>query len=124
MLVLDSPAQERWATTGAQERTRASRGAALAQEILSNSITVGDDAGRDTTSLLAQMGRPLASSEVQRRLHLCNPSLIFICAPLHPELTGIYLERDETLATGRMAKRRKLMCGMESVIMPEFSARH
>jgi len=124
MLVLDSPAQERWAATGAQERARVSRQAALAQEILSNSITVEDDAGRDTTSLLAQMGRPLASSEVQRRLHLCNPSLIFIRAPLHPELTGIYIERDEKLATGGMAKRRIHICGMESGIMPEFSVRH
>ena len=124
MLLLDTPAQERWASSGANERTRVAREKALADEILSNSVTVRDDAGYDTSSLLAQMGRPLASQEVQRRLHLCNPNLIFIRAPLHPELTGIYIERDEKLATGGMAKRRIHICGMESAIMPEFSVRH
>jgi len=124
MLLLDTPAQERWAASGVQERTKASRQAALAQEILSNSVTVEDDAGHDTSSLLAQMGRPLASAEVQRRLHLCNPGLVFIRAPLHPELTGVYIEKDEKLASGGFAKRRIHICGMESGIMPEFSVRH
>jgi hypothetical protein len=124
MLLLDTPAQERWAVEGRGETTKAQRQQALAQEILSNTVTVEDDAGRDTSSLLAQMGRPLGSLEVQRRLHLCNPNLIFIRAPLHPELTGIYFEKDEKLATGGFAKRRIHICGMESGIMPEFSVRH
>ena len=124
MLVLDTPRQERWAASVAGEHTQAQRQKALAEEILSNSVTVEDDAGRDTSSLLAQMGRPLASAEVQRRLHLCNPGLIFVRAPLHPELTGVYIEKDERLATGGFAKRRIHICGMESGIMPEFSVRH
>src|SRR6267154_3371296 len=100
MLILDTPAQERWTASVAGERTKAQRQEALAQEILSNSITVEDDAGRDTSSLLAQMGRPLASAEVQRWLHLCNPGLIFVRSPRYPELTGVYIEKEERLATG------------------------
>lgn len=124
MLVLDTPAQERWVSNGERERAIEKRKQELEQEIRSNTISVGDDAGRDTSSLLAQMGRPLASAEVQRRLHLCNPKLIFIVAPLHPELTGIYIEKDEKLLTGGFAKRRIHVCGMESGVMPEFSVLH
>lgn len=124
MLILDTPAQERWADSGARERAQAQRQNALAEEILSNSVTVEDDAGRDTSSLLAQMGRPLTSAEVQRRLHLCNPNLIFVVAPLHPQLTGIYIEKDERTPAGGWTKRKVHICGMESGIMPEFSVRH
>src|SRR5258708_20773576 len=95
MLILDTPAQGRWAGQGAQERTMAQRDNALAQEILSNTLSVRNDAGRDTSSLLAQMGRPLGSVEVQRRLHLCNPQLIFVRSPRYPELTRVYIEKDE-----------------------------
>ncbi len=66
----------------------------------------------------------MASAEVQRRLHLCNANLVFIRAPLHPELTGIYIEKDERTAARGWAKRKVHICGMESGIMPEFSVRH
>jgi len=124
MLILDTPAQERWAGQGAQERTMAQRQNALAQEIQSNTISVRDDGGRDTSSLLAQMGRPLGSVEVQRRLHLCNPKLIFERCIRYPELTGVYIELDERTAAGGWTKRKVHLFGMESGIMPEFSVLH
>lgn len=70
------------------------------------------------------MGRPLTSAEVQRRLHLCNPRLIFERAIRHPELTGVYIDRDERNAAGGWTKRKVHLFGMESGIMPEFSVRH
>jgi hypothetical protein len=124
MLILDSPAQERWDRAKAIERTQQQRQQALEHEIFSNTISVRDDAGRDTSNLLAQMGRPLTSAEVQRRLHLCNPKLIFEQSIRHPELVGVYIEKDERTAAGGWTKRKVHQFGMESGIMPEFSVRH
>ena len=124
MLALDTEAQERWKREGKREKHRQERRAALDKEIRSNTISVEDDAGRDTSSLLAQMGRPLTSQEVQRRLHLCNPSLIFVRNPRYPELTAVYIERDERTQAGTGEKKRKHVCGMESGIMPECSVLH
>lgn len=124
MLGVDEKTQRRWAKKQVQEKTREAAQKALAHEILSSTITVEDDAGRDTTNLLAQMGRPMTSTEVQRRLKLCNQNLIFVRSPAYPELTGIYIEKDERTAAGGWAKRRIHVCGMESGIMPEFSVRH
>src|SRR5258707_1603844 len=124
MLILDTPTQERWAGSGAQENTQAQRQHALEQEIHSNTISVRDDGGRDTSSLLAQMGRPLTSVEVQRRLHLCNPKLIFERCIRYPELTGVYIEKDERNAAGGWTKRKVHLFGMESGVMPEFSVLH
>jgi hypothetical protein len=125
MLILDTPAQERWTRTGALERTQAQRQAALEQEIFSNTVSVCDDAGYDTSELLAQMGHFLSPVEVQRRLHLCNPKLIFEQAIRHPELTGVYFEKDERSAAGGWDKRKIFICGMPtSDIMPEFSILH
>jgi hypothetical protein len=124
MLGVDEKIQRRWAKAQVKEKTREQTQRALAHEILSSTITVEDDAGRDTTNLLAQMGRPMASTEVQRRLKLCNPRLIFVRSPAYPELTGVYIEKDERTAAGGWTKRRIHVCGMESGIMPEFSVRH
>lgn len=124
MLILDCPAQERWARDGAMERTAAARMEALEQEILSNTVSVCDDAGYDRSCLLAQMGRYLTSAEVQRRLHLCNPRLVFERAINFPELTGVYIEIDERTAAGGWTKRKIHICGMQSEMMPEFSVLH
>lgn len=124
MLGVDEKIQRRWAKAQVREKTREEAQRALAHEILSSTITVEDDAGRDTTDLLAQMGRPMHSMEVQRRLKLCNSNLIFVRSPAYPELTGVYIEKDERTAAGGWAKRRIHVCGMESGMMPEFSVRH
>jgi len=124
MLVLDSPAQERWTREEVVAKARQQRQKELEHEIFSNTISVRDDAGRDTSNLLAQMGRPLTSAEVQRRLILINSKLIFERAIRHPELTGVYIEKDERTAAGGWTKRKVHLFGMESGIMPEFSVRH
>jgi hypothetical protein len=124
MLILDTDAQERWVRSGQRENTLAQRTAALAEEIESNTISVRGDPGYDPSSILEQMGRPLASEEVQRRLHLCNSRLIFERCIRYPSLTGIYIEKDERTAAGTMEKRKIHLLGMESGIMPEFEVKH
>lgn len=124
MLVLDSQAQDRWQEATKRENSVALRQQALEQEIKSNTITVEDDAGRDTSDLLAQMGRPLTSVEVQRRLLLCNPQLIFERCIRYPELTGVYIEKSERSPAHTWVRVKKHLFGMESGIMPEFSVKH
>jgi hypothetical protein len=123
MLVLDTSSQQDWQRAAQAESNAALRAKTLLDEIRSNSISVGDDAGRDTSSLLAQMGRPLTSPEVRRRLHLCNRNLIFEQSP-DPSKMSICIEKDERVASGGFQKRKVFVCGMESGIMPEFSVLH
>src|SRR5271169_2481035 len=117
MLVLDTSAQQNWQKAAKAESQAASRQKELMDEILSNSISVGDDAGRDTSNLLAQMGKPMASQEVERRLKRINSNLLFERSPNDPTKTGIYIiKRGET--------KKTFLCGMESGYMPEFSVLH
>jgi hypothetical protein len=124
MLVLDSGAQQNWRKVAKVEANATSRQEQLTREIWSNSITVEDDAGRDTGSLLAQMGRPLASSEFERRLKLINSRLIFERSIKDPTKVGLYIEKEERNVAGGWTKRKIHLCGMESGIMPEFSVLH
>ncbi len=123
MLGLDGAKQKEWREAAAREKAAAERQKELAQEILSNTITVEDDNGRDVSDLVAQMGRPMASEEVIRRLKLCNQRLIFIKHPRY-ELYGIYIKKLERNSTGGFSERQIHVCGMESGIMPEFSVLH
>jgi hypothetical protein len=124
MLVLDTGTQQNWQRAAKAETNAAQRQANLAKEILSNTISVDDDAGRDTSNLLAQMGRPLASIEVQRRLKLVCPNLIFERSIKYPDQTGIYIDKDVRNAAGCWEKKKIFLCGMESGVMPEMSVRH
>lgn len=124
-LLLDTPTQERWRTNSVSEKGREVRQNALEREIWTNSISVDTDGGYDTSNLLAQMGRPLSSAEVRRRLHLCCPNLIFERALRYPELTGIYIMRDERNPAGGWSKKKIHICGMPTDgVMPEFSVLH
>lgn len=125
MLLLDSPAQERWAVSGKQEKVRQQRADALAQEILSNTVSVNLEDGWDATKLAARMGQPLTTIEVGRRLKLCNPRLIIEKSIQYPDLTGIYLDADERSPAGTWTKRKVFLFTMASgAIMPEFEVAH
>lgn len=124
MLVLDTETQQDWRKAAKVETDAATRQADLAKEILSNTITVEDDAGRDVSNLLAQMGRPMAASEVQRRLGVIAPALFFERSIQYPEQTGIYIDKDVRTAAGGWEKKKTFLCGMESGVMPEFSIKH
>jgi hypothetical protein len=124
MLVIDSGTQQDWRAAVKNESLAASRQENLAKEILSNSITVKEDADWDTTNLLAQMGRPLTSVDVQGRLKKICPALYFERSLRSPENTGIYIDKDVRTPAGAWEKQKTFLCGMESGIMPEFSVRH
>jgi hypothetical protein len=124
MLVVDTSAQQNWQKAAKAEADAAQRQNALVQDILSNTISVADDGSVDTSKLEAQLGHPLASLEVQRRLKLCCPALIFEVSPHDKTKTGIYVERDERNPAGCWVKRKVFLCGMETGINPEFSVIH
>jgi hypothetical protein len=125
-LVLDTEDRARHRVNDSMQRSLEARKRALKEELDSNSITVAPDDGVNVANLLAQMGNPLASEEVQRRLKKCNSALHFIRSPQFPELTGVYLILDEWEHDGSSGFRKKLrhLFGMESGIMPEFTVRH
>ena len=124
MLGLDTEKQINWQKAAKAEANAAFRQQALLQDIRSNTITVEDDAGRDTSNLVSQMGRPIASTEFQRRLKVIQPGLIFKRNPRYPELTAMLIERDFKNVAGTWERKEVLICGMESGIMPEFSVMH
>jgi len=124
MLVLDSGTQKDWQKAAKQESSAAQRQDNLLKEIWSNSITVKDDAGFDVSNLLAQMGKPMASADVQRKLKLVCPSLDFLPSKADPSKVGIYLWKDMKQDTGGFKKERIFLFGMESGFMPEFSVLH
>lgn len=125
-LVLDSDDRRRHQKAGGYESFREQRLRSLAQELESNSVSVASDDGHDVSNLLAQMGAPMTSEEVQKRLKKCNSRLHFIRSPQFPELTGVYLILDEVEHDGSGGFRKKLkhLFGMESGVMPEFTVKH
>lgn len=124
MLGLDEKKQGIWRKEGAKESALELRQKTLEQEILSNTITVEDDAGRNTSNLAAQLGRVLTFKELTDKLHLCNRTLIFERSIRNPEYSGIYIEKWRKQGTGRFQKEKVFLCGMESGPSPEFSVIH
>lgn len=115
MPVFDEKSLKRQALGENKESQVETRTRNLTSHVSSNILTVADDCGRDTSSLIAQMGRHMTSQELMRRLKLCNPRLHFERSIRYPELFGIYVRVDDKLVH---------VCGMEAGINPEFSVRH
>jgi len=106
-----------------EDRTRKN----LIDEIQSNTITVESDAGRDVTSVEAQMGRPLTAAAIKSKLkRICN-RLYFEESKSDPSKIGVYLQ-DPTgkIYVNPQGEVLNLIhiCGMESGISPEFSVLH
>lgn len=73
------------------------------------------DGGIPTTVLEAQLGRPMTSAEITKRLLKLNPNLIFERSLADPSTMGIYLP--DALVTGG----RKFLMGFEFGYSPEFT---
>lgn len=68
-----------------------------------------------TTVLEAQMGRPMTSAEIIKRLEKLNPNLVFERAVSDPSMMGIYL------LDSRVHGGRKFLMGFEFGYSPEFT---
>jgi len=73
------------------------------------------DADHPTTSLEAQVGRPLTGHEIAARLRKLNGNLIFERSLAVPDKMGIYHVHDG---------RKDFLMGYEYGYSPEFSVRH
>lgn len=122
-LNLDTEAQGRWRVQetlgGAIER----RQRTLLHHIQSNTVTVEDDEGRDTSSVLAQMGRPMTCQAVMAKLKKCNALLRFEQSISDKSKMGVYIVDDS--GTYKINDQKvKFLFGMEFGILPEFSVIH
>jgi hypothetical protein len=70
--------------------------------------TFRNDAGRSRLDQTAQFGRPLRSSDIQKRLRTLIPGVRFEVSNAMPSRTGIY-------------KGDKFLTAMETGVSPEFS---
>lgn len=125
MLVLDTSTQNDWQKAAKAQADAAARQKALDDEIKSNITSVNIEDQQDCTSLVARMGTPLLTSEVERRLKLCNANLIFERSLTNDKYVGLYFEKDERTPAGTWAKRKVHLFTMSSTdIMPEKEVAH
>lgn len=125
MLVLDTSAQQAHREAASAEALAAARAKALDDEIKSNITSVNIEDGEDCASLVARLGTPMRTEEVQRKLQLCNSRLIFERSIAQPDFIGLYFEKDERTAAGTWAKRKvHLFTFSSSEIMPEKEVAH
>src|SRR5215469_4318351 len=99
----------------------------LIDDIQSNTITVEADAGRDVTSIEAQMGRPMTAEAIMSKLKRICPRLYFEVSKADPSKIGVYLQVPEgRVYVNPQGEVMNLihLCGMESGISPEFSIIH
>lgn len=97
----------------------------LRQEIYNKEVTVATDGDCCTTDLDSQLGTPLATSEVLRRVKLMNPDLIFEVSIRDNNVIGIYAieKRPYILKLDAMMDKRMIVA-MPIGIMPERTVRH
>lgn len=124
MLTLDTSGQERWRVASQRESAVERRQRLLIEDIKSNEVTVAPDEGRDITNLIAQLGKPMTSWDVMRKLKKINPNLHFEYAKADPTKIGVYIRTKEKTSAGTYVDALKHICGMEAGIMPEFSVIH
>lgn len=124
MLGVDGETLERWRINSQRESAVERRQRILAHDIQSNTVSVQDDNGRDTSNLLAQLGKPMNAWEVMRKLKKCNARLHFEYSKSDPRKIGIYVRQTERNDAGTEIETARHICGMEAGIMPEFSVLH
>lgn len=122
MLAKDSEFLKREAKRQIAEAQQDRQAQIISGQKAKDAETIAPDAGFDTTSAEAQLGRPLLSSEVQKRLRKLNPSLSFERAVADPSKIGIYV-LDGVSNPGTIWAGRRFVLGMEAGMNPEFSVR-
>lgn len=97
----------------------------LLSHIRAKEVTVATDGGLCTSSLEQQLGTPLSTQEVLRRIRLMNPDLIFEVSIRYPDRIGIYVQekRPHILALDKTLDKRMIVA-MQIGMMPERTVRH
>lgn len=123
-LVLDSQAIEKHKRIGVFERTKQVSDAAVKRDWETSFVTYAPDGDRPTTSLEAQLGRPLSRLQIEQRLKKCNPNLFIETSNADKTKAGIYTVAGVPDELGVIRTQKQFLTGMESGFSPEFSVRH
>jgi hypothetical protein len=123
-LVIDSAGIERRKEVTVWERTKAMSDAAVKRDWENNFVTHAPDGERPTTTLEAQLGRPLSRMQFEQRLKKCNPALFVEVSKGFPDKAGIYVMDGLPDNLGVIRKQKRFVTGMMNGYMPEFSVRH
>lgn len=98
---------------------------AIQESVEAERRDLAPDGDADVKDSLAQMGRPLAATEVHRRLLKLNRNLHFERANADPNLYGVYvIENRRNPATGNTETNKRHLCGMGAGMLPEFFQPH
>jgi len=123
-LVLDTATIEKHRRASVYERTKQVADAAVRKDWESNFVTHAPDGDRPTTSLEAQLGRPLTRIQIEQRLKKCNPNLFIETSIADKTKAGVYTVAGVVDELGVIRKQKMFITGMESGFSPEFSVRH
>lgn len=123
-LVIDSAGIRKRKKREIWDRTKQMADAAVKRDWESNFVTHAPDADRPTTTLEAQMGRPLSRTQFEQRLKKCNPNLFTEVSTAFPDKAGIYTVTGLPDELGVIRRQKKFITGIMNGFMPEFSVRH
>lgn len=123
-LVIDSAGKQKRAKREVWDRTKHLADAAVKRDWESNFVTHAPDGNRPTTTLEAQMGRPLNRLQFEQRLKLCNANLFTETSKAFPDKAGVYAVVNLPDELGVLKPQKKFVTGIMNGFMPEFSVRH
>ena len=123
-LVIDSNGIQRRKKREVWDRTKQMADSAVKRDWDNNSVTVAPDGDRPTTTLEAQMGRPLNRVQFEQRLKKCNANFFTETSNAFPDKAGIYMAMSLPDELGVLRKQKKFITGIMNGFMPEFSVRH
>ena len=123
-LVIDSGGIAKRKKREVWERTKQLADSAVKRDWENNFVTHAPDGARPTTTLEAQLGRPLTRIQFEQRLKLCNPNLFTEVSTAFPDKAGVYTVTSLPDELGILRKQKKFVTGIMSGFMPEFSVRH
>lgn len=125
MLTLDTEqlARQRRQTEALTQKHRMQE--LIRAEAQNKEVTVAMDGDICTTSLEQQLGNPLSTTELLRRVKLMNPDLIFEQSIRFPDRVGIYVqEKRPHVLKLDAAMDKRMIVAMQMGVMPERTVRH
>lgn len=123
-LVIDSAGIKRRKKKAVYDRTKELADNAVKRDWETNFVTHAPDGNRPTTSLEAQLGRPLSRLQFEQRLKKCNPNLFTEVSNAFPEKAGVYVMDRLPDGLGVLRPQKRFVTGIMNGFMPEFSVRH